>query len=81
MEDVAIRFAQTLGIATEQVWLAGKFKQQVLARSLLCYGSLHEPGERMTSLGQRPGISVAAVSKSVGRGAEIVAENEFKFRS
>jgi hypothetical protein len=81
VSDVAVRVAQTLGIATEQVWLPGKFKQQVIARSLLCYGSVHELGESMTSLGQRLGISVAAVSKSVRRGAEIVAKNEFKSRS
>ena len=52
VSDVADHVAQVLGITPEQVWQPGKFKQEVIARSLLCYWSLHELGESMTALGQ-----------------------------
>jgi putative transposase len=79
--DVAERVAQVLGITTEQVWLPGKFRQQVIARSLLCFWAVHELGESMTTLGKRLGISTAAVSKSVLRGAQIADDSAFKFIS
>jgi REP element-mobilizing transposase RayT len=79
--EVAERVAQVLGIATEQVWQPGKFKQQVIARSLLCYWAVHELGESMTALGKRLGISTAAVSKSVRRGEQIAGDSALKFIS
>jgi REP element-mobilizing transposase RayT len=79
--DVAERVSQVLGIHTDQVWQPGKFRQIVTARSLLCYWSVHELGESMTALGKRLGISTAAVSKSVRRGAQLVKEEGLKFRS
>ena len=79
--DVAERVSQVLGIHTEQVWQPGKFRQQVTARSLLCYWSVHELGESMTALGKRLGISTAAVSKSVRRGAQLVDEKDIKFKN
>lgn len=79
--DVANRVARVMGIATEQVWLPGKYKQQVVARSLLCYWSVHELGECMTGLSKRLGISTAAVSKAVRRGAQIAKDRGLKFRS
>lgn len=81
VSDVADHVALVLGIAPEQVWQPGKFKQQVIARSLLCYWSVHELGESMTALGKRLGISTAAVSKSVRRGGQIADAEELKFRN
>lgn len=81
VSDVAERVAQVLGITTDQVWLPGKFKQQVIARSLLCYWAVQELGESMTALGRRLGISTAAVSKSVQRGARVSDELALKFKS
>ena len=79
--DVAERVARVMGIATEQVWLPGKYKQQVVARSLLCYWSVNELGECMTALSKRLGISTAAVSKAVRRGAKIAKDQALKFRN
>ena len=81
MAEVAERVAQVLGITTEQVWQPGKFKQQVIARSLLCFWAVHELGESMTALGKRLGISTAAVSKSVRRGEQIAVDSALKFKS
>ncbi|BBO72202.1 transposase [Desulfosarcina alkanivorans] len=71
VEDVADRVAQVLGITTDRVWLPGKYKQQVMARSLLCFWSVQELGESMAAMAGRLGISTTAVSKSVRRGAHI----------
>jgi putative transposase len=81
VEAVAERVAQVLGITTDQVWLPGKYKQQVIARSLLCFWSVQELGERMTALGRRLGISTTAVSQSVRRGAGIADDLSIKFKS
>jgi putative transposase len=81
VSDVADRVAQVLGMSPDQVWLPGKFKQQVIARSLLCYWAVNELGERMTDLAKRLGISTAAVSKSVRRGALIADADALKFRN
>jgi putative transposase len=75
---IADRVAQLLGMEEEQVWMPGKYKQQVAARSLLCYWAVRELGVSMTYLGQRLAISTAAVSKSVRRGAEIARKEGFK---
>lgn len=71
---IAGRVAQSFGMEREQVWLPGKYRQLVAARSLLCFWAVRELGVSMTSLGQRFGISTAAVSKSVRRGAEIAKQ-------
>jgi hypothetical protein len=47
---VAERVAQVLGMTPEQVWQPGKFKRQVIARSLLCFWAVHELGVSMTPL-------------------------------
>ena len=69
--------AQLLNMKRQQVWLPGKYQQQVEARSLLCYWAVHELGFSMTSLAKRLGISTAAVSKSVRRGAAIAEDNSY----
>jgi predicted transcriptional regulator len=63
----------------QQVWLPGKYQQQVTARSLLCFWAVRELELSMTSLAKRLGISTAAVSKSVRRGAAIAEENSYTF--
>jgi REP element-mobilizing transposase RayT len=75
---IAERIADLLGMTHEQVWLPGKYQQQVAARSLLCFWAVRALGHSMTSLAKRLGISTAAVSKSVRRGAAIAQENDYK---
>jgi REP element-mobilizing transposase RayT len=77
LEDVAVRVAELLGMPAEQVWRAGKTRPQVKARSLLCYWAVRELNESMTAMARRLGISTAAVSKSINRGAEIANENGY----
>ena len=67
-------FVEKILSKSQEVWLPGKSRQQVAARSLLCFWAVRELGESMTSLAKCLNLSTAAVSKSVVRGAEI-AEN------
>jgi hypothetical protein len=78
IEKLAAHVAELLGMEAEQVWLAGKARKQVIARSLLCYWAVRELGETMTFMAQRLGISTPAVSKSVTRGREIALRNDYK---
>ena len=64
----------------DQVFAAGKARQRVRARSLLCYIALRQCGMTMVSLSNRLGISQMAVSQSVKRGAKI-AFDSFSFKN
>ena len=81
LDNVAARVAELLGMDIEQVWAPGKFRPQVLARSLLCYWAVRELGESMTAMARRLGISTPAVSKAVARGAVIAEQNGYKIVS
>ncbi len=63
----------------EQVWQPGRYRQLVIARSLLCYWAVQDLGEPMNALAGRLGISGAAVSKAVRRGAAIAREKGYQF--
>jgi putative transposase len=79
VSNAADHVAWSIGITTQQFWQTGKFKQQVVARSLLCYWSVHELGESMTVPGRHLTVSTVAVRKSVRRGAKIADANGWKF--
>ena len=64
-----------LDMPVEVVWLPGRYKQLVTARSLICLWAVRELGVSPASLARRFKISAVAISKSVRRGAEI-AEKE-----
>ena len=78
VDRLAERVAELLGINVKQVWQPGKARLQVKARSLLCYWAVRELGETMTAMAGRLGLSIAAVSKAVVRGAEIAEQNEYR---
>ena len=63
LDFIADRVAQLLDMESAQVWLPGKYKQQVAARSLLCFWAVRELGVSMTALGKRLDISTVVVSK------------------
>ena len=80
VSDVAERVSQVLGITVDQVWSPGKFRQKVIARSLLCYWAVNELGESMTAIAKRLGITIVAVSISVRRGGQIVEAESLNFK-
>ena len=77
MDRVAERVAGLLGLPVEAVWAAGKQRQTVEARSLLCYWSVRHLGVSMFSLARRLGISPTSVSRSVVRGEELAKQREY----
>ena len=74
VDVVAARVAVLLGIPVKEVWQPGRYQRTVTARSLVCYVAVRKLGETMRSLAGRFGISTAAVSKSVVRGAKLVED-------
>jgi len=59
----------------DDIWRGGKRKEQVRARSLLCFWAVRELGISMTAMARRLNISTVAVSKSVVQGAEIARKD------
>jgi len=78
VDDVAMRVAQLMEMPVEQIWLPGKRRALVQARSLLCFWSVRELGVSMAALGRRLGISCTAVSHSMIRGEQIARQNNYK---
>lgn len=75
INKVAEHVSQIMGLEPKAIWAMGKQRHIVNARSLLCYWAVRELGESMSSMANRFGISVPAVSKSVVLGL-IIAEQE-----
>ncbi len=78
VDKIALHVSRLMGLAVEDVWVAGKQQHIVNARSLLCYWAVRELGVSMSSLSRRLGISLPAISKSVVRGKQLAEDNEFK---
>jgi REP element-mobilizing transposase RayT len=77
LEYVVARTADVLSMEAHQIWLPGKARQQVAARSLVCYWAVRELGETMASMARRFNMSITAVSKSVSRGQKLAENNRY----
>jgi chromosomal replication initiation ATPase DnaA len=77
LESVADRVAELFNIPTSELWLPGKHRQRVRAKSLLCYWANRELGISMAKLSRRMNVSVMAVSYAVQRGEKIAGEFNF----
>lgn len=75
LDYIAQKVAGLLGMPVDDVWLEGKYKHLVKARSLICYWAVRELGMSTVSLALKFNISDVAVGKSVQRGVGI-AEKE-----
>ena len=78
LEFIVRRVAQLLKMEADDVWAPGRYRQLVIARSLLCYWAVRDLNISMASMARRLKISTVAVSNSVRRGAEIVKEKNYK---
>lgn len=78
LDKTAQRVSKLMGISTKEIWAPGKLQQIVNARSLLCFWAVRELEISMSSLAQKFGLSIPAVSKSVTRGKQIAEENNFR---
>lgn len=79
LERLAERVAHLLGIESEKIYAAGKYKKIVDARSLFCYWAVRELDLSTTELAKRLRISQPAVSISVKRGEKLARERGIKF--
>ncbi|MBN2059910.1 MAG: transposase, partial [Deltaproteobacteria bacterium] len=74
LDRLTNKVSEIFGVKAEEIWLPGRFRKIVEARSVLCYWAVREMGVSMTMLSRKMGISVAAISGSVIRGQKIVEE-------
>jgi len=77
LDDVAEKAAELIKIKSSELWLPGKERKRVQARSLLCYWATTELGVSMAELSRRLQQSKAAVSLSVKRGEKLTKQNHF----
>lgn len=77
LSDVAVRVAEVMGIEQDKVWAAGKNRDIVQARSLLCYWAVRELGVTMTFLARLLDKSVTAIGKAVIRGEKLAKANHY----
>ena len=75
LETVAARVSELTDIDKSQIFLPGKERNRVRARSLFCYWAVRELGISMSELSKKLKLSMAGISQSVGRG-EMIAEEE-----
>ncbi len=81
LEKIARRVSDVLDMPISKVRVAGKNRETVQARSLLCYWAVRECGMAMIVLAKRFEISSTAVGQSVRRGEKIALENNLKLIS
>jgi hypothetical protein len=77
LERVADRVAEQFNLQSSELWIPGKHRQRVRAKSLLCYCANRELGVSMARLSRRMNVSVMAVSYAVQRGEKIARELNF----
>ncbi len=66
LKRVAGRVASLYGIEPREIYLSGKDRQRVEARSLFCYWAVQELGITATSLARKLNLSHRAVSQASG---------------
>lgn len=74
LETVATKVSELTGVEKAQIFLPGKERTRVKARSLYCYFAVRELGISMMELSRKLELSIAGVSQSVGRGERIADE-------
>jgi putative transposase len=75
------RVAELLGISTEEVTGAGKSRQRVEARGLLCYWANTELGISQSQLARRLPLNQPAVSNAVRRGERLVRQRKYSLEA
>ncbi len=77
LEQMARRVASLFEIEPENIYVPGKQRRIVHARSLFCYWAVRELGAGATALARQLKISQPAVSISVRRGEKVAKAKEF----
>ena len=77
LEYIAQRVSEILKIPSQELWLPGKHRKRVLARSLLCYWACRKLGISMAEMARKMNVSVMSVSYNVQRGEKLVKESGY----
>jgi REP element-mobilizing transposase RayT len=80
LDAVASRVCDIMGIEASNLWVPGKERKIVEARSVLCYWAVRDLGISMAELSRRLKLSVSGVGLSVKRGERIVKERAYSLR-
>ena len=78
LKRAAERVCSVMDLEPSEIWKAGKARDRVAARSLLCFWAVRELGISMTELSRRLKLSLSGVSLSVKRGEEIAAAHYYR---
>jgi hypothetical protein len=79
LESLAERVAEIFDIASSELWIPGKHRWRVRAKSVLCYWAVRDLEVSMSELSRRMSVSVMAISNAVQRGEKIVKELDISF--
>ena len=73
LERIVERGAGLMGVEPSLIWLYGKERNRVSARSLICYWAVRHLGISLAEISRRSGLSLSGVSQSVKRGEELAS--------
>jgi chromosomal replication initiation ATPase DnaA len=79
LESLAERVAEIFDIPSSELWIPGKHRWRVRAKSVLCYWAVRDLEVSMSELSRRMNVSVMAISNAVQRGEKIVKELDISF--
>lgn len=63
--------ASLMEVEPSLIWLSGKERNRVSARSLICYWAVRHLEISLAELSRRSGLSLSGISQSVRRGEEL----------
>ena len=78
LKSVEQRVAEIYQIDSEEIYLKGREKVRMEARSLFCYWSVRELGHGLTDLAKQLGMSQPGVGYAVSRGEKIAKQNNYR---
>ena len=79
LESLAERVAEIFDMPASELWIPGKHRWRVRAKSVLCYWANRELEVSMSELSRRMNVSVMTISNAVQRGEKIVKELNISF--
>ena len=78
LDRVEAKVAEIYEMEVGEIYLRGKQRKRVKARSLFCYWAVRELGFSLTELAKRLNISLPAVSYAVERGEAIALHDNYQ---
>ncbi len=79
LESLAERVAEIFDLPSSELWIPGKHRRRVRAKSVLCYWANQELEVSMSELSRRMKVSVMAISNAVQRGEKIAKNLNISF--